>query len=263
MSKPAEQTETGKQTSLEALDQALFNEIADKYCRKDLLPASRIARRQRLRKTLLTLKAESDISILEVGCGAGFSARFLEGLYSRFVGIDYAENLIAYAHKYNNSERTEYYAENIKNFETEEKFDVVLMIGVLHHFDNVEEILKHITGMLKPGGWIIANEPQSSSFIIQAMRKIRTRLDSSYSPYQKQFSPEELCNAYRNCGLSNISVTPQGFFSTPFAEVIMRPQLLFYPMAWGSVILDRMLEKILGRLLMPFSWNVIAAGQLP
>ena len=87
-------------SELAAADRARFNAIALEYCRKDLSPAASVARRHRLRQTLRPIVLDGKLSILEVGCGAGFSARYLEGMYSSYTGLDYAENLIEYARQH-------------------------------------------------------------------------------------------------------------------------------------------------------------------
>ena len=55
----------------EERDRQFFDGIAKAYCRKDLLPASRAARRQRLEQTLKPLPLSSTCRLLEVGCGDG------------------------------------------------------------------------------------------------------------------------------------------------------------------------------------------------
>lgn len=244
-------------------DKALFNEIAQAYCQKDLKPASRLARRQRLRRTLAIVPLAHSISVLEVGCGAGFSPHYLEGLFTHFTGVDYAENLIAYANQYNGGTNVEFHAANIKDYQPETPLDVIFMIGVLHHFDDVESVLEHTLSMLAPGGWFVANEPQSTNILIQGLRALRTRIDKTYSADQIQFSPEDIERLYHEAGLVDISVRPQGLFSTPFAEVAAPPQWLWAPFASLANVLDTALESSLPRILLPLSWNIVAAGRKP
>ncbi len=69
-------------------DQERFNRIASDYIMKDILPAHRLARINRLEQTMSILPVSGKIDILEVGCGAGFSAEYLRGRYNRYLGID-------------------------------------------------------------------------------------------------------------------------------------------------------------------------------
>jgi 2-polyprenyl-3-methyl-5-hydroxy-6-metoxy-1,4-benzoquinol methylase len=74
---------------------------------------------------------------MEAGCGAGFSAAYLEGKYSRFHGIDYASKLIELANHLNNRAGVTFATANIKDVGTTEpgRFDAIFMIGVLHHLN--------------------------------------------------------------------------------------------------------------------------------
>jgi len=58
----------------EAYDRELFNDSAEVYCRKDLLPASRCARKLKLMETVRLVPLPAMGRVLEVGCGAGFAA---------------------------------------------------------------------------------------------------------------------------------------------------------------------------------------------
>lgn len=62
--------------------------IADSYVAKDLTPYCRMARSLRLTRSLRHVPRPID-QLLEVGCGAGFSAEYLAGDYGRYVGVDY------------------------------------------------------------------------------------------------------------------------------------------------------------------------------
>ncbi|MFQ5760663.1 MAG: hypothetical protein ACE5HM_06785, partial [Acidiferrobacterales bacterium] len=57
-------------------DRRLFDSIAHRYVRKDMLPAQIAARRYRLRRTISRAGNSPKRKILEVGCGAGFAARY-------------------------------------------------------------------------------------------------------------------------------------------------------------------------------------------
>src|SRR5207237_823531 len=156
------------------------------YCAKDLAPSSRVARQQRLRQTLRCLPVGRDISVLEVGCGAGFTASYLEGMYREYVGVDYAEELIAYA-------RT--------------------------HHD-------------RPGA-------------------------------RSELTAAQLRESLTRAGFEDVRLIPQGVFSTPFAEVPLKPAALWGPVASVACLADRAIEAAARPLLRPLSWNLVAAGRKP
>lgn len=242
-------------------DQALFDGIAERYARKDLHPTSSTARRQRLLRTLAAAPLPENPSILEAGCGAGFSARYLQSRFGRFVGIDYADKLIDTAKEHNALDNTRFETANIKDMDLGERFDTVVMIGVLHHLDDIDTAMQQMVQTLKPGGWLLANEPQPGNPLITAARRLRKRLDGDYSDEQDELSASQMKAIYERADLTDIAVVPQGLLSTPFAEVPMSPAWLTKPLAKGCCMLDTAMEVTLRPLLGRISWNLIARGR--
>lgn len=245
----------------EQRDKKLFNSISAKYFKKDLYASSVAARRHRLLFSLSHFSHNSMPRVLEVGCGAGFSVKYLDGRYSEYMGVDYSKGLIELAEKLNTQPSVSFKCVNIKDFNDPKKFDLIFMVGVLHHFDNPVEVLQHILTLLKPGGKIIANEPQASNPIIQFLRKVRTKIDKGYSEDQIQFKPTDLNDIFEEVGLKKIKTFPQGFISTPFAEVVLKPQWLFRPIANFAVLIDENLGRLPIKLLTKLSWNTVIMGQ--
>lgn len=245
----------------EKKDKALFDSISPKYLEKDIAPQSSLARRHRLLSSLERISFNENTRVLEVGCGAGFSVKYLAKPYSTYVGIDYSKGLIDYANQYNSSLKAQFICANIKEYKPEEKFDVVFMIGVLHHFDDMQGILAHIVSLLKPGGVLVANEPQSSNLLIQGLRTLRTKLDKSYSDNQVQLLPEDLKRLYESVGLEKVQVFGQGYFSTPFAEVVLKPRWLVNPLSQILTVIDESIFKFFGGQT-SLSWNCVAFGRI-
>lgn len=241
-------------------DRKLFDAISSKYLEKDIAMQSVIARKYRLMSSLKNVEFHKNTRVLEVGCGAGFSVKYLDKPFAEFVGVDYSQGLIDYATQYNSTEGARFICANIKEYDSEDKFDVIFMIGVLHHFDNMQEIMNHIVELLKPGGIVVANEPQGSNWLIQGLRKFRTKIDKSYSDDQVQLMPTDLERIFLKSGLKNVELFGQGYFSTPFAEVILKPVLVFNPLSKIFVSLDKMISKYFSKIGLGVSWNIVSKG---
>ena len=244
-----------------AKDRDLFNDIADRYYRKDIIPSSRIPRKHRLLRTFSVVPWRPGLRVLEVGCGCGYAADYLEGLYADYVGVDYAERLVEYARRLHGRDNVRFEAADINDYRPPGPVDVVVMIGVLHHFDEPDKAFKRIVEMLKPGGWLVVNEPQSGSVFVNIARRIRTALDRDYSSDQRPFSHQRLRGLFASQNLAQVRVLPQGLFSTPLAEIPAKPVVIFGAVAKVLVFLDAWCERSLSRWMRPFSWNLIAAGQ--
>jgi trans-aconitate methyltransferase len=244
-------------------DQELFGQISDKYCQKDLHYPSRLARRQRLLHTLRSAPSGLNGDLLEIGCGAGFAVPYLENRFESYCGVDYADNLIRYAQAHNAGPGVEFVTANLKDFDPGRQFDLIFAIGVLHHLDDLDSALRHVVGLLKPGGWLAVNEPHPGNPLVSLARRCRKKVDSQYSDEQTEMTATQLREAYEAAGLQNIGVFPQGLFSTPFAEVAVKPQFLTVPMSAAACLMDKVCERTLGPVLRRVSWNLIAVGQRP
>ncbi len=155
----------------------------------------------------------------------------------------------------------EFHEASIQQFEPEQQFDVVFMIGVLHHLEDSTSVLPELVNHIRPGGWLAVNEPLLSNPLIGLARRMRKRIDHDYSEEQVEMSRVELRTAFTQAGLELVALRPQGFISTPLAEVPMRPQLLFSPLARVCSTFDVIAENTAGSFLWPLAWNMAAVGQ--
>lgn len=241
-------------------DKKLFDNIAVDYVKKDLTSYCRIARKLRLTQSLEGVTKPIN-NLLEIGCGAGFSVDYLKGKFVNYLGVDYSQNLIKYAIKHNSNKSVNFECSNIMNFSSNTKFDVILMIGVLHHMPDPEKVIISLNKNLSDQGVIVVNEPQAGNPFIGFLRSIRKKIDKNYSSDQVEFTNEELCNIFNKCGYKVKSYS-QGIFSTPLAETRILPNFIGVPLALISVFLDPFLEKILSIFnLKRFTWNIVIHGK--
>jgi len=243
-----------------ARDRALFDRIARDYADKDLHPAQRAARAHRLMRTLATLERQRDLKILEIGCGAGFAATYLAGTYDSYVGIDHSEPLVAYARVHNAEPGATFHTVDVGAYDPGDTFDLIFMIGVLHHLDDPVGTLEQLRHLLGPGGVVAVNEPQAGNPLIRAARAIRKRIDSGYSGDQVEYSETQLRHLFIEAGYSDIGIVAQGLFSTPFAEVVTPLQTLTTPLARISCALDTAIENSAQPIARRLSWNLIATA---
>ena len=249
-----------KLNTIEKADKQLFDDIAQDYVRKDLTTYCRIARKQRLERTLKNVKLPIS-SLLEIGCGGGFTADYLKGHYKAYTGLDYSEQLIGYAKKYNSSRQTCFFCKNINEFNNVETFQVILMIGVLHHIPEPERVLIQIRDKLEPNGIIVVNEPQRGNPIISLLRKIRKKIDPNYSSDQVEFSEKELCALFTKCGY-DVHSFPQGILSTPLAETRFLPNVIGLLLAWLVQFIDPVLETLFALpILRNLAWNIVVEAK--
>jgi len=247
----------------EAFDREHFDSVAHSFAAKDVAPSSRPARRLRVEQTIAAVPVDDFERVLEVGCGAGFAARYLRERYQEYIGIDHSRRLIDVAVQENSDDRAVFETTSIDDFEPPLRFDLIFMIGVLHHLENAGQSVERMTNWLKPGAYLVANEPQPANPLIRTARRIRARFDGSYSSEQEEISAGQLRAYLEGAGLEDISVTPQGFVSTPFAELMLKPYPVTVPLCRVACALDDLIERSSVSWLAAVSWNLIGCGRAP
>ncbi len=244
----------------EKQDRDLFNKISNKYAEKDIYPISKVARAFQIECMIEFLSKEYDFSsasrVIEVGCGHGANSEYFSRIYQSFLGVDYSDELIKIANIRYGSKKANFVVDNIKEIEKHGKFDIVLGIGILHHVDNLSEVLEKLKEIGHERTLYLFYEPQRGNPLIQILRKFRIKLDTSYSGDQMFFEKKELINIVSDLGFKNIKTRYNGYLTPPFAQVILKPEFLFNPAVKISVLVDRLLfRKINSRL----AWNFMIA----
>ena len=177
------------------------------------------------------------------------------------MGIDYSEELIKYAKYFNKKPDISFITKDLYQLNTKKKYDVLFMIGVLHHMVDMDRAMKVACSLVKTGGYIIANEPQKANSFIHLLRIIRSKIDKSYSEDQEELDNNQLIRLFKDAGLIKVKSFPQGFFSTPFAEVVMNPQFIFQHLSKIACSVDKVIESKFVGLLNKLSWNTIIIGK--
>ncbi|NEQ47617.1 MAG: class I SAM-dependent methyltransferase [Leptolyngbya sp. SIOISBB] len=102
--------------------------------------------------------------VLEVGCGKGSLARFLN--LKSYVGLEYSENAKRIAEKDNVKVLNKTIQEHSMNRTC--SYDVVCAFQVLEHVDNVHNFVRESVSCLKKNGLLIYSVPSADSFVALA-----------------------------------------------------------------------------------------------
>lgn len=251
----------------ESSDRGLFDKIAASYAKKDVIRSTSLCRKYQLMHAIEpALHGDFKCGlIIDIACGVGAPARYLSGFFGHYLGIDYSNEMIEAARIFSRDIRnTEFICSNIKDIEIQgQRADIVLAIGALHHMTDLNRVFDSLKKLAGTGARFIALEPQRANPIVQCLRWLRGRLDLSYSDQQQYFTRRDLYKLLNDNGLKDIEIKYQGFFSPPFAQVILRPQLIFVPLAHIAVFLDKLLDKLLPEFMKFLSWNVVIRARFP
>lgn len=104
--------------------------------------------------------------ILDLGCGPGNTALKLVQRSCQLTGLDISLEFVKHARQqvqpYREASWVQSDAENLPL--ANESFDVVVSMGTLHHLPNPEKAVREISRLLRPGGWLLAMEPNATPY---------------------------------------------------------------------------------------------------
>lgn len=157
-------------------------------------------------QTLCTVIPDQSTRILEIGCSTGRLLGLLkERGYQNVWGLDPSPVCAAAARDlYRVEVRTESVSDLAK---TDEKFDFLILIGVLEHIRDLDGALETMHKILAPNGRIYFDVPDATQFV-----------DWPDAPYQ-QFSMEHI-NFFSGASLANL-MRRRGF-EPVFSEKVLR-----------------------------------------
>ena len=121
-------------------------------------------------KKLLVKIKSNNISILDIGGSTGWLLDNLKSLdsriaYTRIVDIDSKSKKIALRNNH------KYFCGKIENFNTDKKFDLIIMLNLIEHVKSPKIILKKVKSMLKKNGKILIKTPNYKSLDALIFRK--------------------------------------------------------------------------------------------
>jgi len=143
-------------------------------------------------------------SVLEPMCGYGEGKAILEaglGTTFEYVGFDYSRPLVEEASRRLAGCRV--FMQDITQFEADTQFDLVILIGGLHHVHtHTAEVLRRLRLALKPGGVMISFEPTQNNAITRSVRDRIYRRNTLFDAQtERGYDLQELNALYAGAGL--------------------------------------------------------------
>lgn len=153
---------------------------------------------------IFSLISKPPASIIDLGCGSGWTSNFFALAGYEVLGVDIAKEAIDAAK--NNFKDTKhnltFECSDYDNLKHKDKFDIAVFFDSLHHADDESVALKAAYNTLKPGGTIILCEPgvghSKSPTSIEAVEK--------YGVSEKDMPPKISKKALQKAGFKNIKV---------------------------------------------------------
>jgi len=164
---------------------------------------------------LIQLVSQPEASVLDIAAAQGNFSLKLAELGYQVVWNDFRGELANYVREKWEHGSIQYVPGNILTLGFERSFDVILAAEVIEHVAHPDKFLRHIAGMLKPGGHIVLSTPNGEYF-----RNTLPKFSDCKNPSQFeaiQFKPnsdghifllhlEELENIAKQAGLTVVEL---------------------------------------------------------
>ena len=120
-----------------------------------------------------------DGEILECGCGGGQHTAFVAPYAKHVVAVDLNTTDLA-KERNANATNIEFVEEDIGAMDLGRKFDIVFSVGVVHHTDDPDRVVKNLIRHVKPGGrlilWVYSEEGNALvKYGVEPIRKLFLR----------------------------------------------------------------------------------------
>ena len=144
----------------------VWEKLAHKYNRLWVQKYSLGPTRREVKKIVLPLLMEnSELKILDIGCGTGQLIHEISEQVPRvcYLGIDVAENMIREARKLNRNANLNFQVCPIEKFQTKEKYDIIICTHAFPYFPRKDKALIKMSKMCKQGGNVILVNSSTNS----------------------------------------------------------------------------------------------------
>ena len=176
-----------------------FNPIRIKYIKENII------RHFKIKSKNIPLK---NINILDVGCGGGLISVPMKKLGANVVGIDASLKNINVAKIYSKKNNLEikYICSSPEKLKIKKKFDVLLMLEIVEHVDDINLFVKQSSKFLKKNGLMfiatLNKTLKSYAFAIIGAEYILNWLPIGTHDWEKFIKPAELVDIAKNYKLN-------------------------------------------------------------
>jgi SAM-dependent methyltransferase len=171
-------------------------------------------------QSLFSDSDESEIKVLDIGCGTGnfFRGKYMELSQHHYVGIDPSENYIKSAQS--SFPNAVFYQGLVDEVELDSKcFGLVVLSGVLHHLsdDEATQVISYARDKVIDGGYVVSVDP----VVFDGQNWIAKKVALA-DRGQHVRTPEQLSSIYKNSfqvSETLISIK-HGYLRLPYNHVV-------------------------------------------
>jgi len=167
------------------------------------------------------------ISVLDVGCGGGYTCEFMAHRGAIVSGIDQSAKCIDAAQRHAAvSQLSIDYQQGVAEAlpHRDNTFDAVICVDVLEHVADVTQVLSEIARVMKPGGYFffdtINRTFKSRVIMIWLLENILGDIQPGVHDWRKFIKPEELVQLLQHHHFGTIDLQGFDMFGRPFTDYL-------------------------------------------
>lgn len=150
-------------------------------------------------------RRSGEIKLLEAMCGYAEGKDIIADGFRQpvnYTGFDYSEVVVQSLKK--RWPDLNVLLADVTRFQPTEKYDIVMLLGGLHHVpDAAESVVRRLTRSLVDGGYFINFEPTHGNALFRIVREAIYKKNSIFDEVtERAFSVEELFGFFANAGLA-------------------------------------------------------------
>ena len=156
---------------------------------------------------IMLLLPRPPATVLDLGCGTGWTSLFLAKAGYWVTGIDISEDMIRVANELREAEKVEavrFMMYDYEKFGLGGAFDSALFFDALHHSEDETAAIAAVHKALKPGGVCVVSEPgkghERSPEAIEARRR--------YGVTERDMPPSRIIRAGKKAGFRRFKIYP-------------------------------------------------------
>lgn len=173
-----------------------------------------------LRSILDLLDPRPGNTVLDLGCGLGDQSRAIASIVGEngsIVGIDASAAMVAEARRRSEGLTVRFETGDARRLEFEDgSFDRCLTNALLVHLDDPAATIAELVRLTRPGGRIVANDPDTGSQIVDLPDRALTQKLLAYRATFRDsgWTGRRLPRLFREAGLVDVTVRPNTIWTT-------------------------------------------------
>ena len=156
---------------------------------------------------VMTLLPDPPATLLDIGCGAGWTSVFLAKRGYDVTGVDISPDMIRYANEKREHEGLEnlrFVVGDYEHMTFEDEFDCALFFDSLHHAEDEGAAVRMAHRTLRRGGVCVASEPGKAHEKSEHARKAVRQ----YNVTEKDMPPSRIIAVGRRVGFRRFRICP-------------------------------------------------------